>query len=56
MVTHFQWFKSNLTISNQYAKLYNTNSIKKFITCGAPQDSILGPLLLLYINDIDIYC
>ena len=48
-----QWFNSYLTNRYQYVKYSNTPSDMKKITCGVPQGSILGPLLiLLYIDGI----
>ena len=48
-----QWFESYLSNRKQTVKIGNTFSDEKQITCGAPQGSILGPILfLLYINDI----
>ena len=48
-----EWFRSYLTGRTQITDINGTISSETIITCGAPQGSILGPLLFnLYINDM----
>ena len=49
------WFKSYLTDRKQIVIANDTKSEPCTVTCGVPQGSILGPLLILcYVNDMPI--
>ena len=52
--TNLAWFASYLNGRKQYIKITESaDTLKKDIKCGAPQGSILGPLIsLLYVNDL----
>ena len=48
-----QLFKSYLTDRKQYVYLNGYASALKEISCGIPQESVLGPLLfLIYVDDL----
>ena len=48
-----EWFKSHLNNRTQFVRYQMHDSDRRFIKCGVPEGSILGPLLfILYINEI----
>ena len=48
------WFQSYLSNRKQYIEIgENSKADPKYVTCGVPQGSILGPLLfLVYVNGL----
>ena len=49
----YDWFQSYLPNREQFVSIIGHKSDSLSITCGVPQRSILGPLLLLlYFNDL----
>ena len=47
------WFRNYPTDRKQYSEIDNFCSDSQTITCGAPQGSVLGPLLFItYRNDL----
>ena len=47
-----EWFYSYLEKRKQFATIDSVSSDTRIIKCGVPQCSILGPLFILYVNDI----
>ena len=47
------WYKSYLSNHNQYVSINESESDLPAKNCGIPEGSVLGPLFLLYINDLN---
>ena len=47
-----EWFQSYLFNRSQYVIYYDMQSETQHIKCGVPQGSIMGPLFIIYVNDI----
>ena len=50
--TALDWFKSYLLNRQQHFIVEGNISKQQTVRCGVPQGSILGPLFLIYINDL----
>ena len=54
-ISSMKWFQSDLSDRSQAAHVNDAYSNIESITCGIPQDGILGPLLFLcYVNDMSM--
>ena len=56
-VNNGQFLESYLTDRDQFVAIDNEISQMEILTCGVPQCSVLGLLLLLvFINDLSLVC
>ena len=50
------WFANYLENRQHSVNIENHKSTMLNVRCGVPKGSILGPLYLIYVNDIHISC
>ena len=43
-----KWFVSFLEHDRQFVSIENSKSNERVVSCGVPQGSVLGPLLIFY--------
>ena len=47
------WFKSYLSDRTHFVNIRGARSVTRLLSCGVPQDSVLGPILyLLYTSPL----